>query len=101
MNARQKAKHFKKLYERMAYNQPTNLQVHNFNTSTILACTSVPYAMVDALKDSEYTEAIKSQLAHELAKELKDKMNITVVDQPRQCIYRVYGTVRVITGIYY
>lgn len=101
MNARQKAKHYKKLYERMAYNQPTNLQVHNFKTSIIKACKWVPYERAEILQDSEYMEVIKNELAHDLAKELKKTMDIAVDDYPPMCVYKVYGTVRVVTGVYY
>ena len=100
MNARQKAKKYKKLYERMKL-QPVNYQMLNFNTSIIKAYTCVPYEMAEALQDSEYTEAIKSRLAYNLAKELKDKMDIQIDDYPPQCVYKVYGTVRVVTGVYY
>lgn len=100
MNARQKAKRYKKLYESMKQ-QPLNIQVHNFKTSTIKACTCVPYEMVKYQPESEYMEVIKNKLAHEIAKEIREKMDISVDDYPPQCIYKVYGTVRVVTGVYY
>lgn len=100
MNARQKAKHYKKLYESMQ-KQPINLQVHNFKTNIIQACTCVPYEMVRYQQESEYMEVIKNKLAREIAEELKETMDIVVDDYPPQCVYKVYGTVRVVTGVYY
>lgn len=100
MNARQKAKKYKKLYESMQ-RQPINVHVHSFQTSTIKACVSLPYEMQKYQAESEYMELIKNQLAHELAKELREKMDITVDDYPPQCAYKVYGTVRVVTGVSY
>ena len=61
MNSRQKAKRYKKLYENLMYNQTIPFQVHNYKTSTIKACTCVPYARKDMLHDDEYINAIKSQ----------------------------------------
>ena len=98
MNARQKAKHYKKLYERMQ-KQPINLQVHNVNTNIIQACTLVPYEMMKVIQESEDMELIKNKLAREIANGLKETMDIKIVDYPPQCIYKVYGTVRVVTGI--
>lgn len=100
MNARQKAKKYKKLYESMQ-KQPLNVHVHNFQTSTIKACILLPYEMQKYQAESECMELIKNKLAHELAKELKEKMDIVVEDYPPQCVYKVYGTVRVVTGVSY
>ena len=102
MNARQKAKHYKKLYERMQ-KQPVNFQVHNFKTSIIKSAVCLPYEMAKTLETSELGEVdfIKSKLASDLAERIKEAMDITVVDYPPQCVYTVYGTVRVVTGIYY
>ena len=101
MNARQKAKHYKKLYERMQ-KQPINLQVHNFKTSLIQTVVFVPYEMTLTLETNELEEIefIKTKLARELAEELKKTMDITVVDCQPECVYKVYGTVRVVTGVY-
>ena len=100
MNARQKAKHYKKLYERMQM-QPVNFQVHNFKTSYVQACKLVPYEKAFYLQDSDYIETIKNCLADELAKELKNIMDVEIQDYPAQCSYKVYGSVRVVTGLYY
>ena len=102
MNARQKAKQYKKLYERMQ-KQPINLQVHNFKTSIIKSAVVVPYEKALTLETSELEEVelIKTKLASELAEGIKETMDITVVDCPPECIYKVYGTIRVVTGVYY
>ena len=102
MNARQKAKHYKKLYERMQ-KQPVKFQVHNFKTSIIKSAVCVPYGLAKTLETSDLGEVdfIKTKLASDLAKGLKETMDIKVVDYPQQCAYTVYGIVRVVTGIYY
>ena len=100
MNARQKAKRYKKLYENLQ-KQPIQVQVHNFKTSIIKASKLVPYTMALNLQKSEYREFIENELACELAKELKETMDIVVEDYPPQCVYKVHGTVRVVTGVYY
>lgn len=100
MNARQKAKHYKKLYESTKL-KPINFQVHNFKTSYIQACKLIPYEMSSCLLDSEYKETIEKNLAIELAKELKNLMDVEIQDYPAECLYKVCGTVRVVTGVYY
>ena len=100
MNARQKAKYYKKLYER-TQKQPINLQVHNFKTSYIQACKLLPYEMALKLQESECREVIENELVRELSKEIKKIMDVEVQDYPEQCVYKVYGTVRVVTGVYY
>lgn len=102
MNARQKAKHYKKLYERLQ-TQTVNFQVHNFKTSIIKSAVLVPYEMAKTLEISKIgeVEVIKTKLARDLAEGLKETMDIIVEDYPQQCVYKVYGTVRVVTGIYY
>ena len=100
MNARQKAKKYKKLYESMQ-KQPINLQVHNFKTSYIQACKLVPYEMALHLQESECREIIENELVHQLSKEIKNIMDVEVQDYPEQCVYKVFGTVRVVTDVYY
>lgn len=104
MNARQKAKHYKKLYERLQQQQ-VKFQVQNLKTHIIKAKIKVPYKMAYELTDnqqeSEYMEVIKNKLSHEIAMELKERMNIDIIDYPPECVYKVYGSVRVVTGIYY
>lgn len=101
MNARQKAKHYKKMYERtQAQKQLENLEVHNFKTNIIKAVTFIPYERVKITQESEYIEVIKNELAHNLTKEIKELMDIEVVNYPEQSIYKVYGLIRVVTGIY-
>lgn len=102
MNLRQKAKYYKKLYKiKQIKEQPLNIQVHNFKTSYIQACKLIPYEMAFYLQDSEYRETIENDLARDLAKELKNIMDVEVQDYPAQCLYKVFGTVRVVTGVYY
>lgn len=98
MNARQKAKHYKKLYESTKL-KPINFQVHNFKTSYVQACKLVRHECY--LQDSEYKDAIEKELSQELAKGLKNLMDIKVEYYPEDCLYKVYGTVRVFTGVYY
>lgn len=104
MNARQKAKRYKKLYESLKNQQTINYQVHNFKTHIIKAKTVVPYKTAYELTDNhqecEYMELIKNKLSHEIATELKERMNIDIIDYPPECVYVVYGTVRVIDSIY-
>lgn len=101
MNARQKAKHYKKLYERQLAMQPTDLQVHNFKTDFIKVCTMIPYEKAKYYPLHDYSETIKTNLAYELTKELINKMDIEVFDYPEQCAYKLYGSVRIVTGVYY
>lgn len=100
MNARQKAKRYKKLYESLIKQQSVNFQIHNFSTSIIKASTIVSYEKAEILQEKESIEVIKGELAQELAKELKEKMDISVDYYPESHIYKVYGTVRIVTGIY-
>lgn len=102
MNARQKAKHYKKLYER-SLQQPVTFQAHNFKTSIIKSAVFVPYEMAKTLETNNLgdVEIIKTKLSRELAEGLKETMDITVIDYPPECVYKVCGSVRVVTGIYY
>lgn len=105
MNARQKAKRYKKLYENETrkFQQPLPLQVHNFNTQIIKAQTYVPYEMayeMETNQKSEYMKIIKDKLARDIAKEIKDIMEINVFDCPTNNFYVIYGKVRIVTRIY-
>lgn len=102
MNLRQKAKKYKKLYERTKQ-QPVNFQVHNFKTSILKSAVFVPYEMTKTLETNELgeVEVIKTKLARGLEEELKKTMDISVDYYPSEGVYKVYGTVRVVTGIYY
>lgn len=101
MNARQKAKHYKKLYERTLATTPVPYRVHNFKTDFIKAYTVLPYEVVKYQNIIDYEEIIKERLARNLAEEVKKIMDIETIDYPEQCCYKVYGSIRVVTGVYY
>ena len=101
MNNRQKAKHYKQLYERTLATQPLDLHVQNFKTEYIKTCTMIPAEAVKYHQISDYEETIKNELAHGLAEEIKKKMDVEAVYYPEQSAYKVYGLVRIVTGVYY
>ena len=101
MNARQKAKRYKKLYEQTLAKTPVHYQVQNFKTEFIKACTLLPYEVVKYQNISDYEEIIKERLARDLSEELKKIMDIETIYYPEQSCYKVYGIIRVVTGVYY
>ena len=99
MNARQKAKHYKKLYEQTLATTPIHYQVHNVQTDVIKTSTLIPYVMVKNQQLSDYDEIFKQMLGRGLSEEIKKRMEIEVVDYPGMQCYKVYGIIRVVTGI--
>lgn len=99
MNARQKAKYYKKLYEQTLAKTPVQFQVQRLKTDVIKTCTMVPYVMVKNQELSNYEEIFKEMVGLGLSDVIKNKMEIEVVDYPGMHCYKVYGCIRVVTSV--
>lgn len=90
MNARQKAKQYRKMYEGLLNSQPkvTILPTHTqeFCTSRLLA--PIEYKYLDK-------ESFKALLASDLAEVIKDSISYTITEDERGRYYRVEARLRI------
>lgn len=98
MNARQKAKHYKKLYEQTRYN-PVRLVTYRSSTVGLKIKMSVPRSIFPpTMKCEAIAEMpeIKRELSCRLVEELKEYIKVDVEPSIERNYIDVVGTVEVI-----
>lgn len=93
MNARQKAKKYKKLYYRL-YNSNINFTVTPVRYHTVRVNRSVPKEVaLPCIEDNNY---IKECISRDMAKEIMPYVRVNMEYEPRSCCYIFAGTLRII-----
>lgn len=92
MNARQKAKKYKKLYYQLL-NSPINFTVNTVKFHTVMTKRVIPEEVaLPCLTDNNY---VKETIARDMAKEIMPYVRIKTQYEPTTCSYVVAGMIRI------
>lgn len=94
MNARQKAKRFKRLYEEMLKQPIPKFTVTNYKIDTLRFERLYPDVIIQG-NESRIIDTITKDLAHELVEQMDKYVTITTNFEPHVNKFRVVGEVKV------
>lgn len=93
MNARQKAKKYKRLYHQLLAS-PINFTVNTVNYHTVMAQKSIPEEVaLSCIKDDTY---IRESLSRVMVKEIMPYIKINTQYEPRNCSYTFAAMLRIV-----
>ena len=95
MNARQKAKKYKRMYEKLL-NSPVQFKVEQHKIDTLRVERSYPGHVIMQDNSNDLQELIVSDIAHDLASNLVKYVNYRIEHLPEQNRYRFIGEIKVV-----
>ena len=96
MNARQKAKYYKRKYEELAKMPLPKFTVTNYKVDTLRLQRLYPEALIEKGKENTLTDIIIKDLANELASQIGRYVTVTANFEPHINYYRIVGEIRVV-----
>ena len=96
MNARQKAKYYKRKYEELAKMPLPKSTVINYKIDTLRFQRLYPEALIVKGEENTLTDIITKDLANELASQMGKYVTVTTNFEPHINHYRIVGEIRVI-----
>ena len=96
MNARQKAKYYKRKYEELAKMPLPKFTVINYKIDTLRFQRLYPEALIVKGKEDMLTDIITRDLANELTSQMDKYVTVTTNFEPHINHYRVVGEIRVV-----
>jgi len=96
MNARQKAKYYKRKYEELAKMPLPKVTVTNYKIDTLRFQRLYPEALIVKGEENKLTDIITKDLANELASQMGKYVTVTANFEPHINHYRIVGEIRVV-----
>ena len=96
MNARQKAKYYKRKYEELSKMPLPKFTVTNYKVDTLRFQRLYPEALIVKGKEDVLTDIITRDLANELVTQMDKYVTVTTNFEPHINHYRVVGEIRVV-----
>lgn len=98
MNARQKAKKYKRMYEKLL-NQPVKFKVEQHKIDTLRFARVYPKALVTKEYTSYLRDVIIKDIALEIARSLNKYAEYHTEFCPHINMYRLYGEIKVVSRL--
>lgn len=98
MNARQKAKKYKRMYEALL-KSPIEFEVKQYKIDTVKFERFYPAPVITPESSDFYREAITKDIARNLASELDKYINYNIEFCPHMNMYRFYGEIEVVNRL--
>lgn len=96
MNLRQKAKHYKQMYEKSLAKTPVHVNVSNHKIDKLRAEKFIDYHLMNANKSYFQGEEFKQELAYDLSKCLLPYMECKCEFIPRAHAYKFTGDLSIV-----